>query len=297
MNTSGKKFKLERTHVRCYGRWSGLQTAALLLLLLPAVTRAQWQPRTLGTGNSTDWLLTMNPDGTLRWPSNFMALNGGGGSGTLVAGTGITITTIGSTNVISLYTAPTISLTAVGDGVAGTKEYGVTVAGTALTWTLGGATVTTQWVGNAALGQSQSIPVGTTSHTFIGAYTNSQTWTLYVSDGVTPKTTTATVPFSFKRYFGDSATANLTALLTLDGSEFASTRAKTYTDSAAGAYLYYAYPVAWGEATILFGGFADTSWACTTNAAFSNAAGYVSPYRIYRTGTAGTWSNITYTFQ
>lgn len=92
-----------------------------------------------------------------------------------------------------------------------------------------------------------------------------------------------TVPFLPRRYWGVSANAALTSaqVIALAGSDLSGSRGKSFTATAAGQYVYYAYPTSMGApASYKIFGFAED--AVVTTVSVTTAAGHTADYTILR---------------
>lgn len=205
---------------------------------------------------------------------------------TAVAGTGIMITTAGSTNTISLYAAPSVT-SFVND--KNTVEIGTTITSTVLTWVLGGGAITNQSLDNSI----GTRPVADRTYTHSSSYTTDRTYTLTLLDGTSTVTATSPVYFSHKRYFGTSTNTTLTsAQIIALTNEFSATRVKSaFSVSPVGEYIYFAYPASWGAASFTVNGLVNTAWGLVPGGgtvSFLNASGNTTAFNLYRTDTVLT---------
>ena len=158
-------------------------------------------------------------------------------------------------------------------------EQGATVASVQLDWTLSGGAITNQSL-NQGIG---SINLTNRTYTDTNAFTTNRTYTLTTTDGTTTPTANTSITFYQRAYWGAT---NLTSLnnaeiLTLTNA-FATSRVMTKTISTADNYPYFVWPETFGVGTFTVGGLPDIGWTVTTNAAFTNASGYVSSYIVTR---------------
>lgn len=160
----------------------------------------------------------------------------------------------------------------------GTVEVGAEVTSVTLSWAYNKDVVS-----QGISGYAPSLNPAVRSFTVTTPITASTTFTLTASDGRTNVAVTSSVLFRQKRYWGVSPVPSLVDadILALTGSEFAIGRGTSKTLTAAGQYLYFAYPAAWGEATFTVNGLLNTAWEKTTRT-FVNASGHASTYHIYR---------------
>lgn len=180
--------------------------------------------------------------------------------------------------IVALYQTPSV-VTLVND--QSPVEVGATVTSTLLDWTLAGNTPTAQYLNNGI----GSIGAGLLQYNHVQSYTTDRTYTLTVTDGIKTNTASTSVLFQSKAYWGVSALTTLTdAQIRALTQEFATSRLRTKTVSPAAQYIYMIYPAAFGTATFIVGGFADTAWTLEGGAAqnFVNAQGATVSYYVYR---------------
>ena len=121
--------------------------------------------------------------------------------------------------------------------------------------------------------------------------TNSKTFTLTISDGENSATSSKTIKFLNKAYWGSAAepTDYTSAfILGLSSSKLASGKNGTYSMTVgAGEYGYLALPTSFGTvASVWIGGF-EVSLANCGSIAHTNASGNTSSYTIYKTERSG----------
>lgn len=155
-------------------------------------------------------------------------------------------------------------------------EIGGTVASATLTWSFN-KTLTLLTLTDAG-----TLPVVQTTYPATGPWTSNKTWSIYGTDGSTADNGNTSITFYFSRYWGTSANASATDgdILALS-SELSTTRVQSRTITAANAYVYFAYPAAWGLASFTVNGLLNTAWTLVTRT-FVNASGYSASYNIYR---------------
>ena len=166
-------------------------------------------------------------------------------------------------------------------------EKGAVVSGLEFAWT----------VNKDIVSQSLTdctITVDDRTATYGSDLTSTKTFTLTVSDGEKSATSSKTIKFSDKAYWGSAAepTDYTSAfILGLSNSKFASGKNGTYAMTVgAGQYGYLALPTSFGTVgSCWIGGFETTLDNCGT-IAFTNASGYASSYTIYKTGRSGLGS-------
>ena len=212
---------------------------------------------------------------TINYTNNAGTTNGGS---PIAAGTGITITTSGGTNIISLYNAPTISAFANNQN---SLEIGTTVTSSLLTWSLGGGAITSQSLDNSFGILTNSAR----SFSYTNNIVSEKTFNLTITDGVTTNTASTSVNFFSKIYWGASSQVytNITdaQIIALGSSVFATGRQLDQNITTSGNYMYVCYPASFGSATFKVGGFADTGWNSTVRS-FVNASGASVSYLIYQ---------------
>ena len=176
----------------------------------------------------------------------------------------------------------------------GTVEVGTTITSVVLNWSiaLGSVPLSTQNIDNGI----GSISTALRTYTHSGqSITSNRSYTVSIGDGATNKTGSTTVAFSYRRYWGVSASSSLTDANIIGlTQEFAASRGKTISGlTAAGQYIYVAYPDSWGAASFTVNGLPNTDWVLVQRA-FVNASGNSSTYRIYRSGNllTGTYTVV-----
>ena len=173
-----------------------------------------------------------------------------------------------------LYVAPL--LTSFTNNV-GTVEIGSTVSTVDLSWAFN-KSIVSQTI-NQGIGSLSGTLRALTDN---GTWTTTRTYTLSASDGVTAVNGNTSITFSNRRYWGTSANSTLdNAQILALTNEFSTTRSQTRSITAAGEYIYFAYPAAWGTASFTVNGLLNTAWELTV-VSFTNASGYTSNYNVYR---------------
>lgn len=189
-----------------------------------------------------------------------------------------TVTNVEEALDLLLYVSPSISSFS---NSVGTVEIGSTVTGVVLTWSYN-KTMTT-----ATLTDAGSISAALLTYSFSGlSLTSNKTYTLTAGDGTNTTSSSTSVYFRHKRYWGtNSSTSILDADIIAMSKEFSTTRVKSvWSQNGNGEYIYYCYPASWGAAEFWVNGLLNTSWTLTTRA-FVNSSGYSESFRIYRTNT------------
>ena len=167
-----------------------------------------------------------------------------------------------------------------------TQEIGssYSISGGGLAWTTN-KTATSQTIN----GTPQTSPYMPNS-----PVSSNQSWTLQVGDGTTTASSTRTVTFTHKRYWGASASSAIddAGIIAL-ASEFSTSRSQSRTITASGQYLYIAYLATAGSATFTVNGFLDTSWVLVQRD-FINASEHPAEFRIYRSANplTGTYQVV-----
>ena len=163
-------------------------------------------------------------------------------------------------------------------------EMGAVVSGLEFAWT----------VNKDIVSQSLTdcvITVDDRSATYGADLTNTKTFTLIVSDGENSATSSKTIKFLNKAYWGSAIEpTDYTSefILGLSSSKFASSKNGTYSMTVgSGEYGYLALPTSFGTvASCWIGGF-EVSLANCGSISFTNANGYASSYSIYKTERSG----------
>ena len=124
--------------------------------------------------------------------------------------------------------------------------------------------------------------------------TNTKTFTLTVSDGEKSATSSKTIKFLDKAYWGSAVEPtdyDSAFILALSNSKLASGKTGTYSMTVgSGEYGYLALPTSFGTvASVWIGGFETTLDNCGS-IAHTNASGNTSSYTIYKTGRSGLGS-------
>lgn len=182
-----------------------------------------------------------------------------------------------------LYVAPQI--TSFTNNV-NTVEIGQTITSVTFNWTLN-KTMTSVTLNNEP--QSTTSP-GTASLSGQSIKTNT-TYTLTASDGKNSVKKTTSISFQNKRYWGigtvtSSGEVNNEFVLGLSGSEFATSKADTFTVNAgAGQYIYYAIPASFGTPSFFVGGF-EGGFDLLATFDFTNASGGTVSYNVYKSTNA-----------
>lgn len=197
-----------------------------------------------------------------------------------------TYTTVAAALDSLLYVPISITAFTLSGGSNVTQELGssYTISAPGLAWTTN-KTATTQTI-NGTPQTSPYMPPSPVS--------TNQTYTLQVGDGTTTASSTRTVTFTHKRYWGASGSAAIddAGIIALS-SEFSTSRAQTRTITASAQYLYIVYVDTAGAASFTVNGFSDTSWQLTQRT-FVNASGYSATFRIYRSANplTGTYTVV-----
>jgi hypothetical protein len=125
--------------------------------------------------------------------------------------------------------------------------------------------------------------------------TTNITYTLTASDGQTTRTSTTSVNFLNKVYYGTSAntTLNSSQVLALSNNVLSSTKNRTITLNGNGQYIYYCYPASMGDAIFNINGLTATLIKATLSV--TNSLGDVTSYNIYRTSNIQNATGITIT--
>ena len=171
----------------------------------------------------------------------------------------------------------------------GTYETGSYVSTVNLSWAYN-KSPTTQTIS----GETISIldrAVTSTANT----YTN-KTYTLSYGDGTTFGTSTTSVTFLPKRYWGVSVNDSvIDAYILSMSSELSSSRNQNRVfDCSGGKYFYLIYPASEGLATFTVNGLANNAFDLTVRS-LTNSSGFTQNYNIYRSLTIQFGSSINVT--
>jgi len=189
-----------------------------------------------------------------------------------------------------LYVSPTVSLSG-----GSTVEAGSTVANVALSWVCNKVMISRDLSAPVPVGDRARGPGQNGSYTHVGAnLTSNTTYTIVVDDGSNTANGSTSVLFRWKRYWGTSPNTSLNdaEIIALANSELATSRAKSFTISGGGEYIYYVYPAAWGTATFTVNGLLNTAWTLSVQS-HTNASGGTTNYNVYRSNTVQHGSGIS----
>lgn len=119
-----------------------------------------------------------------------------------------------------------------------------------------------------------------------GPYTTNQTFTLEATsiNGDEVVSDSTSLLFRNRRHWGISTLASLTTadILTLSGNELSASRTQTRTfDATGGYYLWFAWPVSFGQSEFWVGGLLNTAWVETV-VTHTNQYGHTEDYYTYR---------------
>jgi hypothetical protein len=195
---------------------------------------------------------------------------------------------------VVLYTPPQITIgtqvTTI-PGYNGTVEKGQPAFVTRVNWVLTSGAITGQRI--VELPQL-TLTTGDRTLVYQIQITQDTTFTLNYGDARTPdKTASTTVFVSNKRYWGASVSETLdnNAVLGLEYSEFATYRNQERYFNPGGAYMYFAWPASFGEATFRVNGLSSSSWILSV-LSFTNTKGFTENYNIYRSEYKQFGTNI-----
>lgn len=130
--------------------------------------------------------------------------------------------------------------------------------------------------------------------TYSTAITTNKTFTLNASDGENSVSSSKSISFKHKIYWGSSSTIeDFTSafILRLSGKKFATSTKGSYSMNIGnGEFGYLCYPSSWGNVSSWYiGGFETTTEDCGT-IAFTNSSGNTTTFRITRTSRSGLGS-------
>lgn len=165
-------------------------------------------------------------------------------------------------------------------------EKGQTVPSLSFTWSYN-KNITSQSLSNC------SITLSDRRATYSTPITSNKSFTLTCSDGENTVSASKNITFFDKIYWGskDESSLDSAFILSLSDSKFATAKAGTYSMTIpTGEYGYIAIPSSFGDlSSVWIGGF-EATVLNRGEIDFTNASGYTSKYKIYRTGRAGLGS-------
>lgn len=186
---------------------------------------------------------------------------------------------------------PTVTLTS----SLNTAEIGSTVTALNLFWSLTYGSVVSQSLTDvgALATNVRSYALSGLNLTQNKTYTLTYALTYFGYSGTITGTTSTTLAFKSKRYWGVLTDENATdAQIAALSAEFSDARTQNRTFSPGGKYIYFAWPAALGPATgFKFNGLYSSAWILTTRS-FTNASGGVVSYHIYRSEYKQSGENI-----
>lgn len=134
-----------------------------------------------------------------------------------------------------------------------------------------------------------------TTYTHNSTITSNRTYVITVGDGTNSASASTSITFLPPRFYGVSNQSTLdNAGVQALSSDLSSSRAQSRTITAAGQYIWFAWPVSSGLATgFTVNGLANTAWT-VTQLTFTNLVGYVQSYYLYRSNEllTGTYSIV-----
>ena len=165
-------------------------------------------------------------------------------------------------------------------------EKGQTISSLSFTWSYN-KNITSQSLSNC------NITLSDRKATYSTPITSNKSFTLTCSDGENTVSASKSITFFDKIYWGSKDKSSLDSefILSLSDSKFATAKAGTYSMTIpTGEYGYIAIPSSFGElSSVWIGGF-EATVLDRGEIDFTNASGYTSKYKIYRTGRAGLGS-------
>ena len=165
-------------------------------------------------------------------------------------------------------------------------EKGQTISSLSFTWSYN-KNITSQSLSNC------SITLSDRKATYSTPITSNKSFTLTCSDGENTVSASKNITFFDKIYWGSKDRSSLDSdfVLSLSDSKFATAKAGTYSMTlATEEYGYIAMPSSFGDlSSVWIGGF-EATVLNRGEIDFTNASGYTSKYKIYRTGRAGLGS-------
>ena len=165
-------------------------------------------------------------------------------------------------------------------------EKGQTISSLSFTWSYN-KNITSQSLSNC------NITLSDRRATYSTPITSNKSFTLTCSDGENTASASKSITFLDKIYWGSKGKSSMTSefILSLSDSKFATAKAGTYSMTIpTGEYGYIAIPSSFGVlSSVWIGGF-EATVLDRGEIDFTNASGYTSKYKIYRTGRAGLGS-------
>lgn len=165
-------------------------------------------------------------------------------------------------------------------------EKGQTVSSLSFTWSYN-KNITSQSLSNC------NIILSDREATYSTPITSNKSFTLTCSDGENTASASKNITFFDKLYWGSKAegTINSAFILSLSDNKFTTAKAGTYSMTVAtGEYGYIAMPTSFGVlSSVWIGGF-EATVDDMGEIDFTNASGYTSKYKVYRTGKSGLGS-------
>lgn len=156
-----------------------------------------------------------------------------------------------------------------------TAELGLVVSEVKLTWSYNKA-IESQKLNNVELETSIKSAI-------FNDVSSNKTYTLWVTDGKTNASRSASISFLNGRYYGSRIedTYNSEFILSLN-KQLASSKNTTFTTNCADSqYIYFAIPTRFGEPTFSVGGFVG-GFVKAATIDFTNYSGYTEKYNLYR---------------
>lgn len=134
-----------------------------------------------------------------------------------------------------------------------------------------------------------------TAYTHNATITSSRTYTITIGDGTNSATANTSITFLPPRFYGVSSQGTLdNAAVQALSTDLSNSRAQSRNMTAAGQYLWFAWPVSSGLVTgITVNGLANTAWT-VSQLSFTNLVGYVQDYYLYRSNEilTGTYAIV-----
>ena len=165
-------------------------------------------------------------------------------------------------------------------------EKGQTVSSLSFTWSYN-KNITSQSLSNC------NITLSDRKATYSTPITSNKSFTLTCSDGENTASASKNITFFDKLYWGSKAEGTIDSafILSLSDKKFATAKAGTYSMTVAtGEYGYIAMPTSFGVlSSVWIGGF-EATVDDMGEIDFTNASGYTSKYKVYRTGKSGLGS-------
>ena len=190
-----------------------------------------------------------------------------------------------------LYIFPSVNLSVSPTPSGNPKEIGQTATSVSLSWTVN-KNIISQSLNNNIGSLETSIRTLNSPTVF----NSDLTFTITVNDGKNSASSSASVVFRNKRWWGVNSKTSLssTDIISLANSEFATDYLQTKSfDATGGKYIYFAFPSSFtGTPVFTIGGF-TAPFDELASVSHTNQSGFTSNYRVFKSTNLQNDSNIT----